>query len=98
VISGDVHAIEVGVAIEILDFLDLELKLSPGDGIGGVVAITERKLENSTLEVVSRVDETSGLVDGSQSDLSLLEAGGQHVVPLLSGEGMNAIKKKEVYG
>jgi len=91
VISGDVHAIEVGVAVEILNLLDLESKLSPGDGVGGVVAITERELEDSTSELVSRVDQTGRLVDGSESDLSLLEARGKHVIPLLSGEGMNGL-------
>jgi len=91
VISGDVHTVEVGVAVEILDLLNLELKLSPGGGVGRVVAVTERKLENSTSEVVSRVDETSGLVDGSESDASLLKAGGEHVIPLLLGKRMNGL-------
>ena len=29
-IAGDIHAVEVGVAVETLDFLDLDLYLSPG--------------------------------------------------------------------
>jgi hypothetical protein len=91
VISGDVHAVEVGVAVKVLDFLDLESELSPGDGISGVVAVTERKLEDSASEVVRRVDETGRLVDGRESNASLLETGGEHVVPLLPGERMNGL-------
>jgi hypothetical protein len=91
VISRDIHAVEVGVAVEILNLLDLESELSPGDGVSGVVAVTERELEDSTSELVSRVDETGGLVDGRESDASLLEARGEHVIPLLSREGMNGL-------
>jgi len=96
VISGDVHTIEVGVAVEILDLLNLELELLPGGGFSGVVAVAERQLENSTSEVIRRVDETGRLVDGRESNASLLETGGEHVVPLLLGERMNAILRKQV--
>lgn len=41
-VPGDVHAIEVGIAIEALDFLNLELKLLPSSGLGRVVAVAER--------------------------------------------------------
>ena len=30
VVSGDVHSVEVGIAIKSLDFINLELQLSPG--------------------------------------------------------------------
>jgi len=32
-VSGDVHSVEVGIAIETLDFLGLELELSPRFGL-----------------------------------------------------------------
>lgn len=38
-ISGNVHSIEVGVAIETFNLIDLNLKLSPSLGLGVVVAI-----------------------------------------------------------
>ena len=40
-VSGDVHTVEVGVAIETLDFSNLELELSPVLSLLGVVAISE---------------------------------------------------------
>jgi len=51
-ISGNVHTIEVGVAIESLDFVNLELELSPGLGLGLVVAVTEGDVEDSTSQTV----------------------------------------------
>lgn len=73
-ISGDIHAIEVSIAVEILDFFDLESELLPGGGIGGVVAITKGKLEDSVLKIVSSILKTSSLVTRSQSDASLFES------------------------
>ena len=40
-ISGNVHSVEVSVAIETLDFSNLELELSPVLSFLGVVAISE---------------------------------------------------------
>lgn len=47
-ISGDVHTVEVGVAVISLDLIDLELKLSPVLSIGRVVAVGESGGENTT--------------------------------------------------
>ena len=47
-ISGDVHSVEVGVAVESLDFINLEFKLSPCLSLGLVVAISEGDVENTT--------------------------------------------------
>jgi hypothetical protein len=49
-ISGDVHSVEVGVAVECLNFSDFELESSPGLSFGLEVAISERGGENSTSE------------------------------------------------
>ncbi len=89
-VSGDLHAVEVGIAVEALHFLNLEGELSPGLGLGGQVAVGQGGLENSSSQVIGGVHETSGLVHGSESKVLLVEAGDQHVVPLLLGEGMNA--------
>lgn len=40
-ISGDVHTIEVGVAIETFNLINLELQLSPGLSLSGVVAVCQ---------------------------------------------------------
>lgn len=90
-VPSDVHAVEVGVAVKAFDFLDLELKLLPGGGLGRVVAVTERKGENTASKGIDGVNETSSLINGSKSDAPLLEARGQYVVPLLSGEGMDGL-------
>lgn len=48
-------------------------------------------MEDTTSEVVSGVDKTSSLVNGSKSDVPLLKARGQYIVPLLSGEWMDGL-------
>ena len=40
-ISSDVHTVEVGVAVESLNLVDLHLHLSPGLGLSGVVAVSK---------------------------------------------------------
>lgn len=40
-VAGDVHSVEVGVAVETLDFFNLELDLSPCDFMGVVVEFTK---------------------------------------------------------
>ena len=40
-ISSDVHAIEVGIAVETLNLINLELESSPGLSLNVVVAISE---------------------------------------------------------
>ena len=85
-ISGNVHSVEVGVAVVSFNLINLELKLSPGLGLGLVVAISKGDAENTTSQTVSRVLLTSGLVAWGQSNLSLIEAWGKYVVPLFLGE------------
>jgi hypothetical protein len=53
-VTGDVHAVEVGVAVKALDFLDLELDLSPCELVSVVVQLTERNGEDTTAEGVGR--------------------------------------------
>lgn len=52
-ISGDVHSIEVGVAIESLNLINLELELSPGLLLGLVVAVSEGDGEDTTSQAIS---------------------------------------------
>ena len=92
-ISGDVHTVEVGVAVESLDLIDLELKLSPVLSAGRVVAVGKSSGENTTSETVGRVDETGSLVYWGHGDLSLIESWGKDVVPFLSGEWVATIKQ-----
>ena len=85
-VTGDVHAVEVGVAIESLDLIDLELELSPGLGLRLVVAIGEGGLEHSSSKTVSSLLLSGTLVARSQSNLSPVKAGGENVVPLFLDE------------
>lgn len=57
-VSGDVHSIEVGVAVESFNLINFELELSPLLFLGGVVAISEGGSENSSSEIVSGVNQT----------------------------------------
>lgn len=47
-VSGDIHAMEVGVAVVTLDFFDLHLHLSPGVVMGLSVQVTQGYLEHTT--------------------------------------------------
>ena len=51
-VSGDVHAVVVGVAVEALHFLTLHSDLPPGILVSILVQITERDVENATTERV----------------------------------------------
>jgi hypothetical protein len=93
-VSGDVHTVEVGVAVEALDLIDLELELSPVLGAGSIVDVGESGSENTTSQGVSRVNQTGSLVHWGQGDLSLIESWGKDVVPFLSGEWVAAINIK----
>ena len=51
-VTSDVHTVEVGVAIETLDFFDLELDLSPCEIVSLTVKFTKRNGENATTKTV----------------------------------------------
>ena len=89
VISGDVHSVEVRVAVEVLDLLDLEPKLPPGSVFGALAAISKRDFEDTVLEVGGGVSQTRSLVHRRHGDAALLKARSEDVVPLLLGEGMH---------
>jgi len=52
-VTGDVHTVEVGVAVETFDFLDLDLNLSPRGLVSLVVELTKRDGEDTTTKGVS---------------------------------------------
>ena len=52
-VSGDIHAVEVGVAVVSFHLFALHANLSPGLFMGVVVKVTKRDLENATTEGVS---------------------------------------------
>jgi len=92
-VSGDVHTVEVGVAVKSLDLIDLELKLSPVLSVGRVVAVGKSGGENTTSQAVSGVNQTCSLVDWGHSNDSLIESWGQDIVPFLFGESVAAKKQ-----
>ena len=86
-VAGDVHTVEVSVAVEALDFLDLDLHLSPGLFVAVSVQISERNLKHTTLEGVSGDLLTSSSVARGDSGGSHVENGGNmNIVPFLLGE------------
>lgn len=52
-VTGDVHTVEVGEAIETLDFFDLDLNLSPCNLMSVVVELTKGNGEDTAAEGVS---------------------------------------------
>lgn len=96
-VAGDVHTVEVGVAVETLDFLDLELDLSPGGLVGLVLQLTEGDGEDTATEGVGSDLLTGGLVAWSESWDSVVEdRWNVDVVPLLLVESVNSIERKRV--
>ena len=73
-VPGDVHAIEVRIAIKALDFLDLESKLLPSSVLGILIAVSKTDAENTASEVVGRVDETRGLINRGKGHAPFLKA------------------------
>jgi len=91
-VSGDVHSIEVGVAVESLNFIALELERSPGLVVGLVVAISEGDSEDSVSQAVSGVLLTGGFVTWGKSDASLIKSWGKDFVPFFSHKWMGTIR------
>ena len=91
-VSGDVHTVEVGIAIHSFNFVDLEFELSPGLGLRLVVAVSQGDVENTPSQAISSHFLTSVFVTWGQSDLSLIETWGKYVVPLFSGEWVDTKK------
>lgn len=52
-VLGDVEAVEVGVAIESLDFFNLNSDFSPGVVAGASIQISQRYFEHSSFQAVS---------------------------------------------
>lgn len=96
-ISRDVHAIEVGVAIKSLNLINLEFKLSPGLSLGLVVAVGQRDGEDTTFQAIRSLLLTSSLVAWSQSDASLVKTWGKDVVPFLLDEWVSTIQIQGQY-
>jgi len=89
-ISCDVQAIEVSVAIEVLYFLNLQSHLSPGKlflFVRITVQISQRYLENTTSQAISGNFLSSSLVAWSEGWGVDFESGWSlHLVPLLLDE------------
>lgn len=95
-VAGDVHTVEVGVAIEALDLLNLELDLSPGNLVSVVVQLTEGDGEDTATEGIGGVLLTSGLVARGEGRNSHVEGGGNvNVVPLFLVESVNTITRQQ---
>lgn len=96
VITSDVHTMEVGVAVESLDFIDLELELSPGGADLWVwsIAIVKGDLDDTTPETITGLLKTGSLVARHESHNSFIKSWGQHIVPLFTGEWMGSKQQK----
>lgn len=52
-VAGNIHTVEVGVAVEALDFFNLDLDLSPGGLMSIVVELAEGDIEDTAAKGVS---------------------------------------------
>jgi len=91
-VTGDVHTVEVGKAIETLDFFNLDLDLSPGNLMSVVVELTKGDGENTATEGISGLLLTSGLVArGEGRDTDIEDGGNVNVVPFLLVESVDLL-------
>ena len=96
-VAADVHAVEVSVAVETLDLINLELELAPRIRLSALVTVTKRDCEHTSAKTVCRIHQTCSLVHWSQGDCTVINAWSQHVVPLLLSKGMRTAKYKLVF-
>ena len=86
-VAGDIHSVEVGVAIEALDLLDLHLHLSPSLFVAVSVQISQRYLKHTALQGVGGDLLTGSSVamgDGGGADIE--NGGDMDIVPFFLGE------------
>ena len=96
-VAGDVHTVEVSVAVETLDLINLELEYTPRVGLSTLVTVTKRDREHTSAKTVGRINETCSLVYWSQGDCTVINSWSKHVVPLLLSKGMRTTKYKLVF-
>ena len=93
-IASDVHSVEVSVAVEALDFLDLDLHLSPSLFVAVSVQISQRYLKHTALKRVGGNLLTCSSVARSKSGGTDVEDGRyMNIVPFLLSEGVSATYK-----
>jgi len=95
-VSGDVHSVEIGVAVESFNLINLELELSPVVSLSLVVAVGEGSCEDTTSQTISGVHQTGGLIAWSQRDASLVESWSENIVPLFLGEWVSTKIEEKV--
>jgi len=89
-IAGHIHAVEVGVAVEALDFLALEADSAPGLIVSVGVQVTEGDGEHTAAKGISGNLLTGGLVARGQGGHTGIEnAGHMYVVPFFLHERMH---------
>jgi len=89
-VAGNIHTVEVGVAVEALDFLALEADLAPGLIVSVGVQVTEGDSEHTAAEGISGNLLTGGLVARGQGRHTGIEnAGHMYVVPFFLHERMH---------
>lgn len=88
-VSGHVHAPEVGQALHARHFLNAELELSKGIILTIGLEVSQRSLDDASHETVASNDGTLGAGDNSLTNVSNVERGrGLDIVPLFLGEGI----------
>jgi len=75
-VFGNVHTVEIGVAVKSFNLINLESKFSPVVIFLLLIAICKGDIENSTSQTISWVGKTGCLVTWGQCDASLVKAWG----------------------
>jgi len=102
-VFGDIHTIEVSIAVVAFDLLNLHFHFSPGISRALVLQVSQRYFENSASQTVSGDLLTGGLVARSDRGHANVEhCWNMHVVPFLSLESVQTIiimdiSKQEIF-
>ena len=90
-VRGHVHTVEVGEAVLALDLINSQLDLAERVLLV-LVQVSERDLEDTTLQGVVGVLHTLGAVDKGLADVANIEGGRSlDIIPVLAGEGVDTI-------
>jgi ethanolamine utilization microcompartment shell protein EutS len=97
-ITGHVHAVEVEETVVSLNILDTELDLAVSHGLV-VVEVGKGELDNTSLQSIGSNLGTLGLGDDGLSAVLLgKDGGGDELVPLLLGEGVDNLLLASLLG
>lgn len=90
-VAGEVETVEVGQDVTTLDLVNTETNAA-GSVVLRALEVSEGDVQNTALELVVGVTQTTGTVDHSLADVAdIKRSGGLDGVPVFAGEGVDGL-------